>query len=109
MLQYLVIIYLHALNPESHFYRIILMANLVLFILEELLTIRFGGWGFFFSDGWNYLDIAMISCLAFYLSIETPDTDDSKLLAVTNVLSTLRGLTHLRSFESTRIFIYLVV
>jgi hypothetical protein len=37
------------------------------------------------------------------------DYDPHKLLGFTNMLSWIRGLTYLRSFESTRIFIFLVV
>ena len=35
--------------------------------------------------------------------------DSNKLLGFTNMISWIRGLTYLRSFESTRIFIFLVV
>ena len=100
---------MHAMHPESVLLRYILVINLIYLVAEELFTIKVGGFAFFFNDPWNYLDIAMISCLALYISIESKDMDNSKLLGITNMLCWFRGLSHLRSFESTRIFIYLVV
>lgn len=111
MAVYLATILLHSLYTDAASYEAALWVFVVYFCLEKALQIFAGGLKFFFTDSWNVVDIAMIFFLTYYLQHQrsNDDYDHHKLLGFTNMVSWIRGLTYMRSFESTRIFIFLVV
>lgn len=120
---YLATILLHSLHIENKAYELALWLFVVYFCLEKALQIFAGGIKLFVNDSWNVVDVVMIFFITYYLlhdkigvvdtkgeEVETNDDyDPHKLLGFTNMISWIRGLTYLRSFESTRIFIFLVV
>lgn len=115
MLQYLITIFFHAVDPNNRLIVGILWLNAFYFLTLEIVSIRLNGLYDYITDLWNYLDLALLSSLALYLATfsfneKAPFTEyQSKLLGVTNVISWFRGMNHLKAFESARIFIYLVV
>ena len=123
MMAYLATILLHSLHIENKSYEVALWIFVVYFCFEKALQIFAGGIKLFMNDSWNVVDVVMIFFITYYLlhqkirvderqgeEVQTDDDyDPYKLLGFTNMISWIRGLTYLRSFESTRIFIFLVV
>ena len=111
MVFYLLTILLHSIDDKNKLYVAILWTFVLYSSLEKFLQIFAGGFFFFFNDPWNSVDVLMIIFLYIYLHADGhhSEEDNTKLLGFTNMVSWIRGLTYLRSFESTRIFIFLVV
>ena len=126
MIAYLATILLHSLDSTNKLYKGALWMFVVYFCIEKALQIFAGGISLFVNDQWNIVDLIMIFFITYYLthlhiieheqadsagedSTSDEKYDPTKLLGFTNMLSWIRGLTYMRSFESTRIFIFLVV
>lgn len=105
---YLFAIMIHANYFTSTVSILPLIAFLIYLVSFELFTIKVDYRSSYFDDVWNTLDLIFLVLLGVYIvqffRIEEKG-DGLPLLAIVNLVSWIRGLSQLRCFESTRVFI----
>lgn len=82
------------------------------FVFIKILLLSGSKISIIFSDFWNWVEYLSLTLLIIYLVFEMRYQDEYKhlnfLLAIVNLVSWIQGLSRLRAFRQTRIFIHLV-